>query len=394
MSPTLGRRCAPSSRARAGRNRRPPPIVTARPAPTAPAKQRVRFRGAGEFSRLVNQRAEAVLSDPTALRRAYRELWMKSAIVVVWLIASYLFLLLAATSAVEAAAGSVSLGLAAAAIGFCIMHDANHGGFSTNRSVNRVAAHSLDLIGGSSYVWAAKHLAHHTYTNVSGYDPDVDALPFARFEASQRRRSWHRYQHIYVWLLYAFVTVRWQLVTDFTFLVRGRIGDSAFKRPRGRDLAALVAGKAVFLTWAVAVPLALHPLGQVALVFLAASAVASLALTVTFQLSHCLEEAVSLPAADVEDGTEWHLHQLAATADFAQGNRVVGWYVGGLNHQIEHHLFPRVPHTLHPQLAAVVRATAAECGLRYNAHETMRDALRSHTRWLRQVGADAAEPAM
>ena len=151
------------------------------------AQERIRFQGSGDFSRLLNQRAEVVLGDAAQMRRAYRVMWAKSALVLVWTVASYLFLLLVAASApCGHPAASVSLGLAAAAIGFCIMHDANHGGYSRSRVVNRLAAHSLDLIGGSSYVWAAKHLAHHTYTNVADHDPDIDALPFARFEPSQR----------------------------------------------------------------------------------------------------------------------------------------------------------------------------------------------------------------
>ena len=104
--------------------------------------------------------------------------------------------------------------------------------YSRSRIVNRLAAHSLDLIGGSSYVWAAKHLAHHTYTNVADHDPDIDALPFARFEPSQRRRCWHRYQHVYVWVLYAFVTVRWQVITDPVFLIRGSVGRSPLPAAR------------------------------------------------------------------------------------------------------------------------------------------------------------------
>jgi linoleoyl-CoA desaturase len=360
---------------------------------SSPAAERIRFRGTGEFSRLLNERAQAVISDPRMMRRAYRVVWAKSALVLVWTLASYLFLLLAAGSPAAAIPGAVSLGLTAAAIGFCIMHDANHGGYSTNRVVNRLASHSLDLIGGSSYVWSAKHLAHHTYTNVAEHDPDVDALPFARFEPSQRRRRWHRYQHVYMWLLYAFVTVRWQAVTDFTFLARGSVGRSRFRRPRGWNLAGLVTGKLFFVVWAVAIPLALHSALHVAEVFLLASAVASLSLTVTFQLSHCLEEAITLDPEDATAGVEWHIHQVEATADFAQRNTVIRWYVGGLNHQIEHHLFPRVPHTLHPQLAGIVRATALECGVTYNAHPTMRAALASHVRWLKRMGAAVPEPA-
>lgn len=352
----------------------------------------MRFEGAGAFSRLLDERAGAILDDAAAVRRAYRILWAKSALVVAWTAGSYLFLLEAATTRTGMIAGSVSLGLAMAGIGFCIMHDANHGAFARTRLVNRLAAHSLDVIGGSSYVWRVKHLAHHTYTNVADHDPDIDALPFARFEPSQARRTWHRYQHLYVWLLYAFVTVRWQAVTDFTFLARGSVGRSRFRRPRGWDLAGLVAGKAFFVAWAVLIPLQLHSAEHVLLVFAIVSAVASLALTVTFQLSHCLEEAATLAPDAGSETHEWHVHQVLATANFAPRNRLIRWYVGGLNHQIEHHLFPRVPHTLHPQLADIVRRTAVDCGMPYTAHPTTWTALRSHTRWLRQMGAAATEP--
>jgi linoleoyl-CoA desaturase len=347
----------------------------------------IRFQGTGEFSRLLSRRADAVLGDAAVVRRAYRVLWAKSAFVLAWTVSSYLLLLLVTTTPPAVIAASVSLGLAAAAIGFCVMHDANHGGYSTNRTVNRLASHSLDLIGGSSYVWSAKHLAHHTYTNVVDHDPDIDALPFARFEPTQARRAWHRYQHLYIWLLYAFVTVRWQVVTDFAFLAHGAVGRSTFRRPRGWNLAGLVAGKVFFVVWAVAIPLTLHSPVHVALVFVCVSAVASLSLTLTFQLSHCLEEAATQPPGEAAEKREWHVHQVEATSDFAQRNTLIRWYVGGLNHQIEHHLFPRVPHTLHPKLAPIVRATALECGVAYNAHPTIRDAMRSHARWLKRMGA-------
>jgi linoleoyl-CoA desaturase len=352
----------------------------------------MRFQGTGAFSRLLDERAEAVLGDRRAVRRAYRILWAKSALVLAWTLASYLLLLLVTTTPPAVVAASISLGLAAAGIGFCIMHDANHGAYARSRTVNRLAAHSLDLIGGSSYVWRVKHLAHHTYTNVADHDPDIDALPFARFEPTQPRRFWHRYQHVYMWLLYALVTVRWQAVTDFTFLARGSVGRSRFQRPRGWNLAGLVGGKTFFLVWAILLPLWLHSPWHVLLVFAIVSAVASLALTVTFQLSHCLEEAATLAPDGLSDTPEWHVHQVLATSDFAPRNRMIRWYVGGLNHQIEHHLFPRVPHTLHPQLADIVRRTAADCGMPYTSHPSAWTALRSHTRWLKQMGAAATEP--
>jgi linoleoyl-CoA desaturase len=364
-------------------------VVSRQMQPTL-AGERIRFQGAGQFSRTLNRRAELVLADPAMMRRAYQRLWGKTALVLAWTAASYLFLLLVAASPIAVVAGSVSLGLATAAIGFCIMHDANHRGYSRNLTVNRIAAHSLDLIGGSSYVWAAKHLAHHAYTNVADHDPDIDALPFARFEPTQKRHPVHRYQHIYMWLLYAFVTMRWQFATDFTFIARGAAGRSTFKRPRGWNLLALVVGKVFFVGWAIAIPLALHSTLVVVIVFTFVSAVASLALTITFQLSHCLEETITLAPGDQLAASsprpEWHIHQIEATANFAQTNPVIVWYTGGLNHQIEHHLFPRVPHTLYPQLAVIVRQAALEHGIAYHSHPTIRSAVRSHSRWLKQMG--------
>jgi len=360
------------------------------------AGERVRFQGTGRFSRALNRRVELVLADPAVMRRAYRRLWAKTALVLTWTVASYLFLLLAAATPVAVVAGSMSLGLAAAAVGFCIMHDANHRCYSRNVTMNRVAAHSLDLIGGSSYVWASKHLAHHTYTNVADYDPDIDALPFARFEPTQKRHPWHRYQHLYMWLLYAFVTIRWQFATDFTFIARGAAGRSAFKRPRGWSLAGFVFGKVFFLGWTIVIPLALHSTLIVGLVFMVVSAVASLALTVTFQLSHALDETITLaPSGDIGESSakqEWHIHQIQATANFAPTNPVIVWYTGGLNHQIEHHLYPRVPHTLYPHLAMIVRQVALEHGIAYHSHPTIRSALRSHGRWLKRMGA-APQPS-
>jgi linoleoyl-CoA desaturase len=351
---------------------------------------RMRFRGKGEFRTLLDERVGALLADERLMRRAYRMLWAKTAVIALALAASYVYLIVAAASLAEVVAAAIVLGLSTAGVGFVIMHDANHGGYSKRQRVNAVASYSLDLIGGSSYLWRAKHLAHHTFTNVAEHDPDIDALPFARFDPTQTRRPWHRYQHLYMWALYPFVIIRWQLGTDFALLVRGRAGRSRFQRPSGAQLAALVAGKAVFLGWAIVVPLVFHPLRIVAPVFLLTSAVASLPLAVVFQLSHCALETDHVdPAERAPDGTyeqAWHVHQVETTVDFAQRNRLLTWYLGGLNFQIEHHLFPRLPHTVYQKLAPIVRETARETGVRYHAHPTLRAALASHQRWLLDMG--------
>jgi linoleoyl-CoA desaturase len=346
----------------------------------------IKFTSGGAFHREVDQQVRELLADRGLVRRAYVVLWVKALLVVAWLAASYGILVFVANGPLEAFAASISLGLAAAGIGFTIMHDANHDAFAPNRFVNRAMALSLDLIGGSSYVWSAKHLAHHTYPNVTEHDPDIESLPFARLDPAQEHQWWHRYQHVYIWLLYAAVTLRWQFFSDFSFLRRGRAGRSPIRRPKSGALATLIVGKCAFLLWAVMIPLLTHPPLSVLAFFLVTSFVASLALALVFQLSHCVVETAFIDPAHNAATRSWQIHQIETTVDFARGNSLLRHYAGGLNYQIEHHLYSRLPHTLYPRLAPIVEAAARAHGITYTHHPTLRQALRSHTRWLKLMG--------
>ncbi len=346
----------------------------------------IKFTSGGAFHREVDRGVRVLLADRGLVRRAYLTLWVKAFVVLVWTAASYGALVFVAEGPWQALAASVSLGLAVAGIGFTIMHDANHHAFAPRRSVNRVLALSLDLIGGSSYVWSAKHLAHHTYPNVTEHDPDIESLPFARLDPAQHHRPWHRYQHVYIWALYALITLRWQFFSDFVFLRSGRAGRSRLRRPRGGALATLIAGKGVFLIWAVVIPLVFHPPVWVLVFFLVTSFVASLTLALVFQLSHCVVETEFIDPATDQTSHSWQIHQIESTVDFAHQNRVLRLYAGGLNHQIEHHLYSRLPHTLYPRIAPIVEAAARAHGITYTHHPTLHQALRSHTRWLKLMG--------
>ncbi len=351
-----------------------------------------KFTSGGAFRRDVDRRVNELLADERLVRRAYWLLWGKAVLVLVWVAASYGLLVFVASGAVEALVASVSLGFAAAGIGFTIMHDANHGAFAPSRRANQLMALSLDLIGGSSYVWSAKHLAHHTYPNMTDHDPDIESLPFARLDPAQQRHWWHRYQHLYIWILYAFITLRWQFVSDFQFLRRGRAGRSRVRRPDGAALATLLAGKCVFLVWAFGIPLLFHSALPVLTLFLVTSFVASLSLALVFQLSHCVVETVFVDPTHDATARSWQAHQVETTVDFAPHNRLLRLYVGGLNFQIEHHLYARLPHTLYPRIAPIVETAARAHGLPYICQPTLRAAMRSHTQWLKQMGTTAPSP--
>jgi linoleoyl-CoA desaturase len=352
---------------------------------------RVAFQGGGAFHAELRERVRQLLADPVRRRRAQRAMYAKSALMTAWAVASWVLLVLVVDAWWQAAAAAVSLGLALAGIGFNITHDANHGSYSPHPRLNRAMSWSMDLMGASSYVWRTKHnVVHHTYTNIAGADSDIDSMPFARFAPEQPRRRLHRFQHIYIWGLYGLFAIKWHTTGDFGYLRAGLIGETPFRWPRGRELVGFWAGKALFAAWAIVIPLLIHPAWQVALGFAAVSFVLAATLAVTFQLAHCLEEA-DFPSAErmAEGGrSEWARHQVETTVDFAPRSRLVTWYLGGLNFQIEHHLFSRVLHTHYPAMAGVVSEVCERHGVRYRAHPTVGSALASHTRWLRRMGRE------
>ena len=283
-----------------------------------------------------------------------------------------------------------ALTLAMVLIGFCIHHDANHDAFFASRRRNRILGWIATdaMLGFSSYVWRVKHnVAHHTYTNVDGYDDDLAQTPYARFMPTQPSRPWYRLQHLYVWLLYGVMMMRAQTTADLSALRRVRLGEVNLHQPRRWELAGLVAGKAIFVGWAFVVPLLVYPWWIVAAAYAAATLPGSLVVATTFQLAHCVEEAdFTSPAALRAKSRPWAVHEVETTVDFCPRNGVLTWLLGGLNYQIEHHLFPRVPHTHYPRIAEIVRRQAAAHGVRYTAQPSLRAALRSHHRHLRALG--------
>ncbi len=357
---------------------------------TRQSVRRIDFQGGGPFYSELKQRVRALLDEPGRARRAQTRIYVKSAVMLLWAVASWVGLVVVASNWWQGAIGAVSLGLAMAGVGFNITHDANHGSYSPSRRVNRVMSWTMDLIGASSYVWRTKHnTAHHTFTNISGADSDIDSMPFARFAPDQPRRPYHRFQHVYMWFLYGLFAIKWHTVGDFGYLAARKIGETPLKWPKGGELVGFWLGKVVFFSWTLAIPLLLHPVWQVLVVFAVASFVLAFTLAVTFQLAHCLEEAEFSSIEEMEGAgaSEWARHQVETTVDFAPRNRFLTWYLGGLNFQIEHHLFSRVCHTHYPAMAPVVREVCERHGVRHQSHDTLAPALASHARWLRHMGA-------
>ena len=349
---------------------------------------RVRFPERSAFHDELNRRVDGYFEGSGRSRSGGWRMGAKSAILFCWLAGSWALLMFAPVHAWEAVLLAISVGLAMAGVGFSVMHDANHGGTSANGRVNGVMSFSLDLLGASSFLWRLKHnVQHHTYPNISGHDPDIEAgSPFLRLAPWQPRRWHHRFQPLYVWILYGVFPLQWWFFHDTLELATGRISGKQFPPARGWSLFAALAGKAIFLTWAFVLPALFHP--SWALVGLSAIAVFTLGnvLAAVFQLAHCVRQADFVETVE----TDWAEHQIATTVDFARGNPLLGWYLGGLNFQVEHHLFPRVCHLHYPALAAIVEETCRDHDVRYRCEPTLGSALAANFAWLQRMGLPAA----
>ena len=314
----------------------------------------------------------------------------KALVILAVVVASYWTLVLSDVPLVVrlGAAGVLVLGLVA--VGTSIMHDANHHSFSRHRWLNRLLAYTSDALGASSWLWRIQHNSlHHANPNVVGYDADIALSPFARLAPSQPWRPWYRAQHFYLWPLYGFLALKNLLVSDLVAIIMGRLDRQPLRHRRTPTvILRITLGKLCHLGWAVVIPLAFNPWWAVLACYLVCSWLVGFALAIVFQLAHCVDvTTMHDDTATPRRGDDFAMHQLRTTADIESRLPVLGhvfrWLVGGLDHQIEHHLGPRLPHTLYPRTAERFRAACRAHGITYHLHPGVWSAVRSHTRWLR-----------
>ena len=353
----------------------------------------LKFGNDNAFQLELRRRVEEYFRTTGRRQRDCWQMYLKTAILVAGFAVSYVLLVFVAQSWWHGLLLAILLGWSAAGIGFNIQHDGGHQAYSNYPWVNKLMAMTLELMGGSSYLWRWKHVVfHHTYVNITGHDTDIDLGILGRLTPHQKRLAYHRWQHFYLWPLYGLLAIKWQLVDDFQKLISGRISNQRFPRPKGWELVIFVAGKAIFFTVAFGIPLLLHSLGAVLVYYVVAALVVGTVLSVVFQAAHCVEEA-EFPLPREETGRiehAWAVHQAETTVDFARRSRVVAWLLGGLNFQIEHHLFPRISHVHYPALSRLVEETCRDFGIKYAEHKSFRAGMVSHFRWLRRMGMPSA----
>lgn len=289
---------------------------------------------------------------------------------------------------------TVIMGIGMAGIGLSIMHDANHGAFSKYNWVNKIMCYSMEMLGGNALNWRIQHnVLHHSFTNVHEMDEDIDSISLLRFSPNMPRKKVHKFQAYYAWFFYGFMTLSWMTNKDFMALIRYnkqgllKSQNTTFKKA----LTHLIISKVIYYFNVIAIPLLVMDVTwwQVLLGFFVMHFICGLILAFVFQVAHVMPETEFMTKEGYTEKNEeisWAKHQMMTTANFENWNPLLTWYVGGLNHQIEHHLFPDISHVHYPKIAKIVRKTAKEYGVAYNYHPTFGSAILNHLRLLKQLG--------
>ena len=316
-------------------------------------------------------------------------LFTKAIIMVVAFVFVYLHLILATPVWYLAILECIVLGGLIAAIGFNVMHDGSHGSFSTNRLINRIAASSISLLGANHFMWNMKHnMIHHSFTNVDGVDDDIEIGALMRMAPTQKLYKAHRFQHIYFWVLYMLLYVFWIFFTDYKKYFSGKIGNVPLKKMSVADHIEFWGVKLYHAAVFIVIPIVAVGWVYWLIGFFIASLFAGLVLSIVFQLAHTVEHT-EFPVANFETHRlpdEFAAHQIKTTANFATNNKLISWLVGGLNFQIEHHLFPKISHVHYPAISAIVKNVCNEYKLNYIEYPTMRRAVVAHVRFLKEMG--------
>lgn len=365
-------------------------------AKVAPARRTIGFNPDKSFQTELRRRVDAFFEETGRSKRDCPQMYTKTSILLVSAAAVYLLLVFVTNAWWQAVPLAILMGGICATIGFNVQHDGAHRAYSASPWVSKLMAMTLDLIGGSSYYWRWQHVVyHHTYANIEGMDNDIDLWIFGRMSPQQKRYFWHRWQHIYLWPLYGFMAMKWHFVDDFRDYINGASGQHKVPRPTGWQLVIFFGGKLLFYTLAFGIPMMFHAWWVVLGTYAIAVVTLGMVLSVVFQLAHCVSEA-EFPEPNPETGNmdnAWAVHQLETTVDFARDNKALNWLLGGLNFQVEHHLFPLISHVNYSAISKIVEETCAEYGVTYNAHRTFWQGLASHYRFLRDMGRMDYQPA-
>jgi len=342
----------------------------------------------GNFHQQLKYATEQYFLQKNISKTGNWQLYTKTIILIGSAIGIYLSLLFVTMPPLLGVVLSGFLGFILATIGFNVMHDANHGSYSNKKWLNDLLGLTLNALGGNAFLWKTKHnIIHHTYTNVDGLDDDIAKSPLMRMAPTQVWVPAHRYQHIYVFFLYAISSFAWVFLMDMNKYFKQKINNTALPKMSLQEHAIFWISKILYVVFYIAIPV--HFVGWAAwgVGFATMHVVMGLTLSVVFQLAHVVEQTeFEFVENEKLIDDEWAIHQIRTTANFATDNAFVSWWLGGLNYQIEHHLFPRISHVHYPALSKIVKELCHEYGISYYEAPSVWSAIRSHIKAMKEFG--------
>lgn len=363
--------------------------------------QKIKFINSNQstFFTTVRQRVDTYFKEKQISKHANGLMWFKTGVYLTGYFILY-GLLISNQFGIWTMLGlAIMLGIFSAFIGFNISHDAIHGSFSSSKKINKLMSHTFILVGANPYVWSISHnIVHHTYTNIHHHDEDIEIAPgLVRVDEDEKVNKIQRYQHFYAFALYGLASLSWVFSKDFLKFFSRKIGQHDPGSHPKKEYFNLFFYKSIYYFMFIVLPLLVLDITwwQFIIGFSMMHFIEGLVLGLVFQLAHVVE-GTQFPAPNEAGNMEeaWAVHQLQTTANFARKSGLASFLCGGLNMQIEHHLFPKICHIHYAAISEIVKNTAKEFNLPYLENKTFFTAIHSHYRLLRKLGKEAYQEQM
>lgn len=348
------------------------------------------------FFRILNKRVNTYFKENKLKRTGNWKLYTKAIIMFGIFLVPLIIILTIPMSQWVLLLLAVVIGIGMAGVGMNVMHDSNHESFSSKKWVNKVMGSSIYILAGNVYNWKVQHnVLHHSFTNIQGHDEDIDAGRIIRFTKNAKWLKIHQFQKYYSIFLYGLLTINWAITTDFKQMrkyLKRKLSYGKFPNPAAEWTTLIVTKLLYYFLW-IALPLLVLDIAwwKVLIGFFVMHYTAGMILSVVFQLAHIVPNT-DMPLPDKDGNLEhtWAVHQLYTTSNFAPTNKFISWYTGGLNHQVEHHIFPHISHIHYGKIAKIVKETVLEYNLPYNEYKTFTKAITEHFNQLKTLGKKPA----
>ncbi len=347
-----------------------------------------------KFFRTLNKRVNSYFKENKLKRTGNWKLYTKAIVMFALFFVPFFTILMIQLPEWAMLLLTILSGIGMAGVGMNVMHDSNHESFSSKKWVNKLMGSSMYILAGNVYNWKVQHnILHHTFTNIKGHDEDIDAGRIIRFSKNSKWFPIHKLQRYYSIFIYGLLTINWAITTDFKqmrrYLKKGLLYGEGTKPNPTKEWITLVITKTLYYSFWVILPMLVLDIAwwKVLIGFFAMHYTAGIILSVVFQLAHVVP-TTSMPLPDKNGNLEhtWAIHQLHTTSNFAPKNKFISFFTGGLNHQIEHHIFPHISHIHYGKIAKIVKETSKEFNLPYHEYKTMTKAFLEHFRQLKILG--------